>query len=124
MTNREDLEDAVINVQSKEDAVENYKHYEKVSKTVFKAGLIGLAYIGTRQFIGPDFADSLNEHMPSVIYLVDSAATIFTLFSAVCGRLDYRLNHSKKNKFEKELRIEKYNLNETIEAYLLDECGE
>jgi len=124
MTNREDLEDAVINVQLKEDAVENHKHYEKISKDVFKAGLIGLAYVGARQFIGPDFVNNLNEHMPSVLYIVDSAATIFTIFAGVCGGLDYRINHSKKKKFKKELRVEKYNLNETIEAYLLDECSE
>lgn len=117
----EELEEADNNIQLSKNAVENYKFYEKKSGKIILSGLAGLAYIGARQFIGPDFVDSLNEHMPSILYLADCAATFIAPFCGICGGIDYKINKIERKNAEKRLRIAEHKYSDLEEEWKLEQ---
>jgi hypothetical protein len=116
MTNQQDLKNASEEIEHEREALETSRDGERASKIFFKAGLVGLAYLGVRSLIGPEL-DLYAKEIHSTLQAIDVNAAVYSFLGVVAGGIGYGLSYLSRKENERDLKNAESELENLTEDY-------
>jgi hypothetical protein len=98
------LEEARKRVEAERELLEVYNQSDNIYKTMFKVGLVGIAYLGLRTFIGPDVDFNFGDKAPNLLQVVDSFSVADAIVAGLGGPIGLGVNYLGKTQTNKDLK--------------------
>lgn len=116
MVRQSELKEVRENFEKEKRCLESCEDSEDIYQKVFNTGLVGIAYLGVRSFIGPE-VDFNAPEISNPLQFFDSLGMVVSYLCGLVGGLSYGFTYLSRKSGEKDLKIAKSKLEEFSEDY-------